>query len=105
MQKNKMLTKTQRILNNKLSIYNNYFNFVPLDEIFNILRQNNITVIQEDCTSWQGILCGEQGKLCLETAYTDSYKDKAYTPIINVRLILTWYKMQSGRYEIVCYIS
>ena len=71
-----------------------YFNEVPLDDIFSIVRSNAGEVLDVDNTPLSGvILCGESGT--------------ANFSVQNMRskLHIAWYTMPSGRYEIIAYIS
>ena len=67
---------------------------IPLDDIFQIISNHGGTVIQEDGTAWSGLLCGAEG----ETSFV-------IAGLKNIFLRLSWYKMQSGKYEIITYVS
>jgi hypothetical protein len=79
--------------NRELRPFNNYFDTIPLSGIFEVVRRNIGEVVQEDGTPWSGLLCGTSGT--------------AIFGIANFRscLRLDWYKMPSGRYEIVVYVT
>ena len=104
MSKNILVAKIRKELNKQLP--NNYFPEIPLEKIFNTLLQNNITALQEDGTKWTGFLCGEKGRAVFDLGniFTKNDQDQ-YEKYDNVQLILTWYKIQSGNFEIVTYIS
>ena len=74
-----------------------YFNTIPLAEIFSFMERQGMTPIQEDGSKWEGFLCGDDGRASIH--YT--FEEKEATSI----LFLSWHGMQSGRYEIVSYIS
>lgn len=73
--------------------YNRYHEKIPLDELFSILEKRGVTVIDEEGNPWSGFLCGESGHCTFDT--TDR----------KLFLALSWYKMQSGKFEIVAYVS
>lgn len=70
-----------------------YFDAIPLDEIFAVIRDAGSLVLQEDGTEWNGLLCGSEGNCIF--ALRDSKHG----------LSLSWYRMPSGRYEIVTYVN
>ena len=76
----------------------NYFDSIPLTQIFELLNSRDIIAIQEDGTLWSGFLCGNKGNVSIELKTNNEI-------INNAMLILQWYKMESGRYEINTYIS
>jgi hypothetical protein len=63
----------------------------------------------EDRTEWSGFFAGEKGKTIIEIGFENSGEEvndiKTYIPIQNSSLSLSWYKMDSGRYEIVVYVG
>ena len=79
--------------NRQLQPFNAYFDEIPLSDIFDVVRRNIGEVVQEDGTPWSGILCGREGNSIFGIAGFASC------------LRLSWYRMQSGRYEIVVYVS
>ena len=106
MSKNKLTSKTIKIVNTFLAKFNNYLPNIPLEEIFKTLQDVNLIPLQEDQTKWQGFLCGDNGRACFDIGNIfHKNENNQYEKYDNVNLILTWYKMQSNRYEIVCYIS
>lgn len=98
-----------------------YFEAIPLQDIFDILQNYNIVVLQEDNTIWSGLLLGDEASATFPIAYKspidpnlfigEGNKDTSddnliqYDPIVNSELYLYWYKMESGRYEINTYIT
>jgi len=85
-----------------------YYDEIPIAEIFEALADNNIVALQEDNTEWTGFLCGEQANVQFNVAAEWSYDDNNgifYTPCDNSVLVLSWYRMSSGRYEINAYLS
>lgn len=87
-----------------------YKNQIPLGDIFAALRKAGLVAIQEDGRAWTGMLCGREGKALIEVAPVMSAKvtperDLTFKPADNVSLSLSWYKMESGRYETNAYLA
>ena len=83
---------------NEILVPNLTFESVPVDEIWQAVRQAGALVVQEDGTEWGGILVGNDSDANFEVVHS-SFKKSFY-------LHLAWYKREgSGRYEIVCYVS
>jgi len=72
--------------------FNKYFTEIPLTEMKEILSRNNIKLLQEDNTEWEGFVCGREGNTLIKTN-------------IKANLYLSWYQMASGRYEVTTYLS
>jgi hypothetical protein len=81
-----------------------YFTRIPLEGIFDVLKKEYVQVIDSDGTLWSGFLTGAKGRTEFDLAILDKTTGE-YMPVENSMLILTWYKMDSGRYEVVCYLS
>jgi hypothetical protein len=100
---------TRKKINRELSALPNYHQGIPLDLIENILEKYGLLPLQEDNTAYEGIFTGEEGRAQLAIGFINTAHDEngisAYTPIDNSMLIMTWYKMGSGKYEIVSYLS
>jgi hypothetical protein len=71
-----------------------YYSQIPLDKIFELIKENGGLPVQEDGTEWSGFLCGH-------SSFTD-IQVKGVKKMKYLRL--AWYKMQSGRYEITAYV-
>ena len=88
---------------------NKYYDKIPLDDIFNAIRDNEGIPLQEDWTEWSGWLTGEDGRATIDIGNpeTKSTRDGIdfYTPYSNTMLVVTWHKMPSGRYEVGAYLS
>jgi len=99
-------TKRDRI-NSKLNelTRNNYFLRIPLSIIFDILEEEEVVPLQEDNTEWAGILSGDKGRLMIRLAPAISRHGEFYTPYVNAALNIHWHKMESGRYEVIAYVS
>lgn len=100
--------KDKRKISNSFHKMGDYFQEIPLDKIFNILKDNGIVPIMEDNTKWEGFLIGAEGSAIIPLAY--KYTEKmvnnlsTYQPIENCALSLSWYKMNSC-IECVFYIN
>ena len=100
-------------VNNKLHELGNYHDSIPLDEIFEILKEQNLFPIQEDGTPWAGMLIG--GAVCgseearsqvanIPVAIkTEDGEYKLTTSTIHIN----WCKLEHARkkYEVVMYLG
>ena len=68
-------------------------------DICNILQGHDLQCVQEDSTPFEGIFCGSEGNAKIDL------QSIAYGINYDSMLILSWYRMSSGRYEINTYIS
>jgi len=76
-----------------------YFNEIPLSPIFEAIESFGYLVVDEEHQPWSGFLCGREG-----TAMFDLFSKEKGKPD-NSNLMLQWYTIQSGRYEVTCYVS
>jgi hypothetical protein len=94
-----------------------YFKSIPLDDIEKILNKYGVLMLQEDATPWSGFLLGgvkktEQvyftlgwmGEMILPDAQ-GFFSTKQRKVIPNAMLNLSYYKMTSGNYEVLAYVS
>jgi hypothetical protein len=72
---------------------------IPLQDIFDILKEYNIVAVDEAGDPWSGFLTGRDGNAHIDLQTSDGMKIK------NSLLLLQWHKMDSNNYEIVCYIT
>jgi len=101
---------TKNKINKAIHLLGNFHAEIPLQSIFNILKEKEIVALQEDGRKWSGLLIG--GAECGSEKAKDQYaqftlavnKDNQYVPA-KQKLILNWCVMSSGRYEIVSYVS
>lgn len=71
-----------------------YLNEIPLDEIFQIIRDNVGEVLDVDNTPLGGvILCGDNGSV--------HFIIRDFPNCLHIG----WYTMPSGRYEVLAYVS
>jgi hypothetical protein len=86
-----------------------YFNSVPLKDIFNMLNKHGIVVLQDDQTEWSGFLLGgvkQTEQIVFRLGWKETKdQDKRYQVISNMALNLSYYKMPSGKYEVIAYVS
>ena len=103
--------KTRQTVNEYLhAICKDYRDKIPLGDIFAALRKAGLVAIQEDGRAWTGMLCGREGKAMIEVATVMSARttpehDLTFQPADNVALNLSWYKMETGRYETNAYLA
>lgn len=94
-----MASPTKRTVRNRINrelgkSIDTYHEEIPLDEIFDIVKSHGHTVVDKAGDEWSGILCGEIGQMNARIIGQYEYY-----------LHLSWYKMQSGRWEITVYVS
>ena len=97
-------------INKALARLDNYQKEIPIDEIFDILRQNNVVVLQEDGTKWSGFVtsqgeCGSDKANQEPMKFQLAYSFKGRYVLANNYLIMTACTMPSENIEIVCYVS
>ena len=115
---NKLLAKDRKRINKVLHdlTVNKYFDLIPLDDIFQVLQNEGIVVLQEDGMEWAGMLCGgvKETVICYfdiadqtrpEDAPWDNGRNIYPHVIRNAVLSLSYYQLGSGRWEIVTYIA
>jgi hypothetical protein len=99
------------MINKEIHALGNYFNQIPLEQIFAIFKKYDVVMLQEDGTKWSGFVT-TQGDCGSEKAYKNGpmtfelavKTESGYLPSTNA-LIMTACTMPSGRIEIVAYIS
>ena len=105
--------KIKRDINNRISSLTNgqYFEQIPLQDLFDILKSHNINAIQEDGMNWEGMLMG--GKECGDPEGSNQnvnfelvVENEGQRSLIrNSMLTLAWCVMPSGKYEITSYLG
>jgi len=116
--KNTIPVRDRKRINKQLHIYTSgkYFDVIPLEGIFSILRNEGLMPVQEENTEWEGFLCGGVKKT--EIVYftiADATRPEpapwnngrlVYNHLVtNAVLSLSYYLLGSGRWEIISYIS
>ena len=84
---------------------------IPLSDVFLALSWEGLVPIQEDGTRWAGVLAG--GAECGSDEARGQHADIPIAGknannlwcMTTAMLHLSWCKMHSGRYEVVCYLS
>lgn len=71
----------------------------PLSVSDECLREHGYRLIDEDGSDLGVILCGDNGRGVFDIGLLDGGK------VENVAVLLSWYKMPSGRYEVVSYLT
>ena len=104
-----MATKTtiRNRINREISKMDTYHNEIPTDEIWEAIENHGGVVIDEAGERWSGLFCGEQGQASMAIVFpeiTDTWA-RSNKVTANMFVHISWYKMDSGRYEIVCYVS
>lgn len=82
------------------SISTKYHKSIPITDIFNALKSQDVLPVQEDGTEWSGLLVGREGRATIDLVRNAEEK----TPFKS-SLIMSWHKMPSGNYEINAYLS
>ncbi len=88
-----------------------YYQQIPLDDIFNAMKKFGIVALQEDQTEWDGMLLGGVKKteqIYIDLGWADTKDENDYDRhevVPNARLNLSYYKMESGKYEVLAYVS
>lgn len=96
-------------INDKIhAVTSGYLEKIPLKDIFDILGQYGIQAVQEDGTPWSGFLvggaeCGSE-ETSKQVVNFDLIQKDTNEPL-NAAVYLSWCKMPSGKYEVVCYLS
>ena len=89
-----------------------YFKAIPLDEMFKVLEKEGVVPLQEDNTYWSGLLIGGSDKtqmvnfnLGWANEFQKVHGIKMYQAIPNSTLNMSYYKMPSGKYEVIGYVG
>jgi hypothetical protein len=98
-------------INKEIHALGNYHLEIPLQQIMDICEKYGVVLLQEDGTKWGGFLlgakeCGSEEARNQRANFELGVRkeDGQYIPANNA-INLTWCTMQSGKYEIVCYLS
>lgn len=97
----KITQKTRTKINTEIyAITKGYHRSIPLNGMFEVLTNNGLIPISEDGSEWSGFLCGESGRADIGFKCANCNLE-----ISNSMLVLSWYRMPSGNYEVTAYIS
>ena len=109
--------ETKKSVNNQLRALGTYHDLIPMKGIDDALEHHGLKILQEDNTEWSGFLLGDSSHTSFPVAVIGSAQSKgvvgagtgkewlSYEPVKNALLNLSWYKLDTGRYEILAYIS
>jgi hypothetical protein len=75
---------------------NTYHEAIPVSSIMGFMHERGFAA--EDPSEEEFILCGREGKMTTIYKHRDSERQR-------FAWVLTWYRMPSGRYEVVTYLS
>ena len=92
-------------VNKELHRLGTYHNSIPLGAISEIINSYGYVIIQEDLTAWDGFLLGRDSFTSFNLAENECINGVYPNVVKNCTLQLSWYKFDTGRYEIVCYVS
>lgn len=95
-----MKATLRKKLNKKITEFTSgvYFDSIPIEKLSKILESEGVTAINEDGTPLNVVFCGSDSECEIELALDGK-------AVLNSILRLSWYRMQSGRFEIVSYVS
>lgn len=95
-----MVTKQRKSINREIGslLKPIYFDQIPLGDLDTIIRKHGFMVVDEEGSPWSGFLCGREGTAVFDIHSLDG-------KLAKYRLVLQWYKMPSGRYEITSYVG
>ena len=85
----KQVKQAVKAVNDVLTEMGSYFTGLPLAYMFDALRTNGFQVTEDNLL---GVYCGAEGRV------HEHVGDGVY-------FTMTWYKMETGRYEVVAYVS
>lgn len=100
-------SKLNRALNEALP--GNYYESIPMEEVQSALQKEGYVLIQEDGTKWSGMLMGDDSNTIFEIGKLSEGRMvnglATYKPVPNAGLFMSWYRMPSGKVEIVKYVG
>jgi hypothetical protein len=96
--------RSKRRIDNELhAISQNFYERIPLDQIFEAFEKEEYVLLQEDMTPWEGLLVGREGRARFPLA--GRLETGEWYPVKDHYLILSWYRHDTGRYEVNAYLS
>lgn len=85
-----------------------FHNAIPLKSICDVLEKFDLKLLQEDGTEWAGLLCGRDANATFDIGRIERIDERWTCPVrwdvIKDKLYLSWYKHETGRYEINMYL-
>ena len=101
----KIKSNTRKKMSEKIAGLGTIRSEIPLAEIDSILRAEGYLLCCEDGTEWEGFLCGREGRAMIDFGNIESENEGSFELVDNSALVLTWFKFDTGRYDVVCYLS
>jgi len=71
---------------------------VPLDEMFEVCRAVGLEAVDEAQEPWSGLLCGREGRASIALLSLD------FGEVVEEHLQVSWYRLESGRFEVTAYV-
>lgn len=81
-----------------------YHEGIPVASIERVLLDHGVVLLQEDHTKWSGFFTGAEGRTTFELALDGSESEQGIYEALGNCLLLTWYRMPSGRFEVNSYM-
>ncbi len=97
-------------MNREFNKMGDYFDELPIDEMFDVLLKYNIVPLQEDYTKWAGMFLGggkRTERASMHLGYMNPETDE-WQVIKNAMLIFTYYYVEgksARKWEVIKYIS
>jgi len=108
----KGLTPAERRKTNKLlheHVSSKLHDSIPFSAIEKILAMQGLVILQEDNTRFEGFLTGSSAQTHFEVGRTSSMRiyrgGTCYIPLSNSLLSMSWYRYNTGRYEVLVYLT
>ena len=93
MQFNSKAAGRRRVNAELARISSQYWQHIPMERIGAALALGGLDLVDIDGEPWEGFILGEQGRCVIDTS------DPRHS------LVLSWYRFDTGRYEVTAYLS
>lgn len=100
--KTKVNAPERQRINKVLCTLPTYWNSISLSKISEVLQSFGIDILQEDGTKFEGFLFGNQGRVTFDIGRKT---ENGYDIIETSMLLLSWYRLESNRYEVTVYLT
>lgn len=104
-----MTHRMQKIIGNDLLklLKPDYFKKIPLQQIFNIFDKHGLIPLAKDNTKWKGSVSGNKKseEITFDLGVKAFEENGTYPKIPDASLILTYKKIESGKYEVIVNIG
>lgn len=85
-----------------------YFKAIPLKAIMDAMGKHGVTLLDDDYTEWSGFFTGgvkDTQMVHFKLGWSDTKDDKGMHRVIpNAAFTMTYFKMPSGKYEVIGYV-